>query len=103
MYFSKYQDYKKGYSIWNGGRINSNEPLPVDRMQTAISLINNLGIAVRYTFTNSLIKREHLLDEKAAKEALAVINGINVSVLPVKGSISSRFGVSSSIKPFSSK
>ena len=41
---------------------------------------------------------EHLLDEKAAKEALAVINGINVSVLPVKGSISSRFGVSSSIR-----
>ena len=41
---------------------------------------------------------EHLLDEKAAKEALAVINGINVSVLPVSGTITSRFGVSSSIR-----
>ena len=41
---------------------------------------------------------EHLLDEKEAKEALAVIEGINVSVLPVSGRISSRFGVSSSIR-----
>ena len=41
---------------------------------------------------------EHLLDEKEAKEAIAIINGINVSVLPVSGRISSRFGVSSSIR-----
>jgi len=41
---------------------------------------------------------EHLLDEKEAKEAIAVIEGINVSVLPVSGRISSRFGVSSSIR-----
>ena len=41
---------------------------------------------------------EHLLDEKEAKEALAVINGINVSVLPVSGTITSRFGASSSIR-----
>ena len=41
---------------------------------------------------------EHLLDEKEAKEAIAVINGINVSVLPVSGRISSRFGASSSIR-----
>ena len=41
---------------------------------------------------------EHLLDEKEAKEAIAVIEGINVSVLPVSGRISSRFGASSSIR-----
>lgn len=35
---------------------------------------------------------EQLLDEKEAKEALAIINGINVSVVPVQGRISSRFG-----------
>lgn len=64
-------------SIWNGGRINSNEPLPVDQMQTAISLINGLGIAVRYTFTNSLIKKEHLLDENCNRQMILANNGKN--------------------------
>ncbi|MCI9064068.1 MAG: M23 family metallopeptidase, partial [Clostridia bacterium] len=41
---------------------------------------------------------DELLEEKEAKEALAVINGINVSALPVRGTITSRFGVSSSIR-----
>ena len=41
---------------------------------------------------------EHLLDEKEAKKAIAIINGINVSVLPVSGRITSRFGASSSIR-----
>lgn len=64
-------------SIWNGGRINSNEPLSVDRMQTAISLINDLGIAVRYTFTNSLIRKEHLLDENCNRQMILANNGKN--------------------------
>ena len=41
---------------------------------------------------------EKLLKEKQAKEALAIINGINVSSLPVKGRISSRFGHVSRIR-----
>ena len=41
---------------------------------------------------------EDLLEKEEAKKALAVINGINVSVLPVQGRITSRFGVSSSIR-----
>ena len=41
---------------------------------------------------------EQLLEEKEAKEALAIINGINISVLPVKGTITSRYGASSSIR-----
>ena len=41
---------------------------------------------------------DQLLEKKEADEALAVINGINVAVLPVNGRISSRFGVSSSIR-----
>lgn len=41
---------------------------------------------------------EELLEEKEAKEAISIINGINVSVLPVQGRITSRFGVSSSIR-----
>ena len=41
---------------------------------------------------------QKLLKEKEAKEALAIINGINVSSLPVKGRISSRFGHVSRIR-----
>ena len=41
---------------------------------------------------------DKLLDEKEAEDALAIINGINLAVLPVKGTISSRYGVSSSIR-----
>ena len=41
---------------------------------------------------------QKILDEKAAKEALARINGINISVLPVSGTISSRYGAVSSIR-----
>lgn len=41
---------------------------------------------------------EDILEEEEAKKAIATINGINVSVLPVSGTISSRFGVSSSIR-----
>ena len=41
---------------------------------------------------------ESLLKKEEAKKALAVINGINVSVLPVYGRVTSRFGVSSSIR-----
>lgn len=41
---------------------------------------------------------EELLAEEEAKNALATINGIKLSVLPVSGTISSRFGVLSSIR-----
>lgn len=41
---------------------------------------------------------KQLLDEKEAAEALATINGINLSVLPVSGTITSRYGESSSIR-----
>ena len=43
---------------------------------------------------------EVLMDEKAAREALARVNGINLSVLPVSGSISSRFNDVSSIRGY---
>ena len=41
---------------------------------------------------------EELLEEEEAKKAIATINGINVSVLPVAGRITSRFNESSSIR-----
>lgn len=41
---------------------------------------------------------QELIDEKEAEEAIATINGINIGVLPVSGTITSRFGESSSIR-----
>lgn len=41
---------------------------------------------------------KQLLAEEEAKKAIATIKGINLSVLPVSGTITSRFGVSSSIR-----
>ena len=41
---------------------------------------------------------ESLLKAEEAKKAIATIKGINLSALPVSGRISSRFGVSSSIR-----
>jgi len=41
---------------------------------------------------------EKLLEKEEAKKAIAAVHGINISVLPVSGRISSRFGVSSSIR-----
>ena len=43
-----------------------------------------------------IIKQEK--EEEERKNALAIINGINVSVLPVNGTITSRYGASSSIR-----
>ena len=72
----------------------------------------NLAISEEYTTKKEEVKTdkvdvaetsiedkiEELIDEKEAKEAIATIEGINLSVLPVSGKITSRFGVSSSIR-----
>ena len=72
----------------------------------------NLAISEEYTTKKEEVKTdkvdvaetsiedkiEELIDEKEAKEAIATIDGINLSVLPVSGKITSRFGVSSSIR-----
>jgi murein DD-endopeptidase MepM/ murein hydrolase activator NlpD len=41
---------------------------------------------------------KQLLDEKEAAEAIATVNGINLSVLPVSGTITSRFGEVSRVR-----
>ena len=41
---------------------------------------------------------EELLEKEEAKKAIATVNGINLSVLPVSGRISSRFGALSSLR-----
>ena len=49
-------------AIWNGGRCEFGQ-IDIPKFQDTIERINSLGIAIRYTFTNCLIKEEHLSDE----------------------------------------
>lgn len=46
--------------IWGGGRIESEDTDP----EAVISLMNKYGISARLTFSNSLLKEEHLSDKK---------------------------------------
>ena len=58
--------------------------------------IENAQIAQR-TLENEV---EELIDEKEAREAIATINGVNLAVLPVSGTITSRFSDVSSIRSY---
>ena len=51
--------------IWNGGRIRVGEDLSLLTMERRIKSINDLGVGVRFTFTNSLLTEEHLRDPYA--------------------------------------
>lgn len=46
--------------IWNGGRSIRNEMFSLDDCKTIINTINEKGISVRFTCTNSLIEQKHL-------------------------------------------
>ena len=46
--------------IWSGGRISLDE----HNQQDVLKLMNKYGISARLTFSNSLIKQEHLTDKK---------------------------------------
>jgi collagenase-like PrtC family protease len=48
-------------SIWGGGRYTPGYT-SVEEMKEKINAYNNLGVPVRYTFTNSLIEERHLYD-----------------------------------------
>ena len=46
--------------IWGGGRIGSGE----HGVQEVMNLMSEYGISARLTFSNSLLREEHLADEK---------------------------------------
>ncbi|MCR5108660.1 MAG: hypothetical protein K6B28_10920 [Lachnospiraceae bacterium] len=48
-------------SIWNGGRVVLGSAT-MQEMEYAISEYNSRGIAIRYTFTNPLLEKYHVLD-----------------------------------------
>lgn len=63
-------------AIWNGGRCEFGE-IDIPRFNDIVSQVNALGIAIRYTFTNCLIKEEHLSDEYCNLLMCLCNNGMN--------------------------
>lgn len=60
--------------IWGGGRVEDEECQPRD----VLALMQEYGISARLTFSNSLLKEEHLLDKKC--NALCVLISENKAV-----------------------
>ena len=50
------------FSLWNGGRLITNDQCDEAFVKRVISSINAQGVPVRYTFTNPLITEEDLDD-----------------------------------------
>lgn len=65
--------------IWGGGRIGSGE----HGVQEVMNLMSEYGISARLTFSNSLLREEHLADEKcnALCKALNDSEGISNGVM----------------------
>ena len=62
---------------WNGGRIiNYYNPIST-QLSTIIQMFNNLGVSIRYTFTNSEIKKQHLQDIQGNVMMRLANNGMN--------------------------
>ncbi len=63
-------------AIWNGGRCEFGK-IDLPRFQDIVGLVNSFGIAIRYTFTNCLIREEHLSDEYCNVLMSLCDNGMN--------------------------
>lgn len=64
-------------AIWQGGRsMLGAQPSPLE-IETAIQRINDAGVAVRYTYTNSLIEEKHLNDTYCNLTMELADNGMN--------------------------
>lgn len=63
-------------AIWNGGRCKFGKT-DIVKFQDTVHLVNSLGIAIRYTFTNCLIKEEHLSDNYCNQLMSICNNGMN--------------------------
>ena len=63
-------------AVWNGGRTVGGTT-SVDFMKEAIRVANNAGIPLRFTFTNPMLKEEHLHDEFCNTIMKLADNGFN--------------------------
>ena len=65
------------FSLWNGGRLVSDDQCDAGIVKHVIKSINSNGVPVRFTFTNPLIKEEDLSDEFCNFCLKAADNGMN--------------------------
>ena len=66
--------------IWNGGRISLGS-CTTESMRDLLLFYNQKGIPVRYTYTNSLLKQEHLADPYCNQTMHLADNGLNQVVV----------------------
>lgn len=65
-------------AIWNGGRLSISEfETPTSFMKKVKNFYNKKGISLTYTFTNPLLKHEHLSNEYCNRMLKALENGFN--------------------------
>ena len=64
-------------SMWNGGRCIGGVICSDDYITGVARLFNNMGIPLRFTFTNPLIDKEHLDDPFCNKVLKLCNNGLN--------------------------
>lgn len=67
--------------IWNGGRENDINMKYFINPEDIISKLNDLGISVRFTFTNPFIREEHLNDKFGNYLMSITNNGMNGAIV----------------------
>ena len=65
------------YSLWNGGRLIKDDQCDSAYVKNVIKSVNDLGIPVRYTFTNPLLTENDLADPFCNFCMDAANNGMN--------------------------
>ncbi|MDD5899552.1 MAG: U32 family peptidase [Lachnospiraceae bacterium] len=68
-------------SLWNGGRNSRADQCSADYINAVIKSTNDLGIPVRYTYTNMLLEEEDLKDVYCNYCLEAAHNGMNGVIL----------------------
>ncbi|MBQ4345747.1 MAG: hypothetical protein IJC75_01280 [Oscillospiraceae bacterium] len=64
-------------AMWNGGRTIGGYTCDEANMRNIMAAFNNLGVPLRFTFTNPMITEEHLQDEFCNKILRLANNGLN--------------------------
>ena len=63
--------------IWNSGRYSGGISADISNIEETIKAINQLGIPIRFTYTNSCIREEHLSDRHCNFVTECGHNGMN--------------------------
>lgn len=63
--------------IWNGGRVRTGKNVSINEMNQMLRQLNDAGVAVRYTYTNSELEEKHLSDTLANLTMELANNGKN--------------------------